>query len=324
MTGIFKANNPNNNFLLFIYGLLLKLPLFIFPQPAILQSSDGMLYKGLVHYGETNTGTPVLLSILGFILLFIQAVLFNKMVNDHRMLQRPNYLTGMSYLLVTSVFSEWFVFSAALVANTFLIWVWAKLCSLHNQPSPKTSIYNIGLAIGLASFFYQPSIVFVILFIVGMISIRPFRINEWMIGSLGLLTCFYFFAAWLFLTDRWEGFQLPTYEIALPQFNRTWWALTATIIVAATMLIGIYFIQSNMRRQVVQTRKSWYLIYFYLVVSAFVPFINAGSFNSWILVAVPSAILLAAAFFYPDKKWFPTLIHWALAAFYIAGSFYFR
>jgi hypothetical protein len=324
VTGIFKANNPNNNFLLFIYGLLVKLPLFIFPKPAILQTADGVLYKGLVYYGQTNTGTPVLLSILSFLLLFLQAVLFNKMVNDHRMLQRPNYLTGMSYLLVTSVFSEWFVFSSALVANTFLIWVWAKLCSLHNQPSAKTSIYNIGLAIGLAAFFYQPAIVFVFLFVVGMASIRPFRLNEWMIGLLGLLTSFYFFAAWLFLSNRWQGFELPSYQIALPQFNKTWLSLTAIIIVATTILIGIYFVQSNMRRQVVQTRKSWYLIYFYFVVAAFVPFINTNNFISWIIVAVPAAIMMAAAFFYPDKKWFPTLVHWALAGIYIAGAFYFR
>jgi hypothetical protein len=83
-------------------------------------------------------------------------------------------------------------------------------------------------------------------------------------------------------------------------------------------------VQSNMRRQVVQTRKSWYLIYFYFVVAAFVPFINTNNFISWIIVAVPAAIMMAAAFFYPDKKWFPTLVHWALAGIYIAGAFYFR
>jgi hypothetical protein len=32
VTGTFKANNPYNNFLLFIYGLVLKLPSFIHPE----------------------------------------------------------------------------------------------------------------------------------------------------------------------------------------------------------------------------------------------------------------------------------------------------
>lgn len=324
MTGIFKANNPNNNFLLFVYGLLLKLPFFVYPKPASTQAVDGVLYKGLVFYGQTQLGSPILLNIAGFLLLFIQAVSFNKMVNDHRMLQRPNYLTGMSYLLLTSVFSEWFVFSSALVANTFLIWIWSKLSTLHNQPSPKISIFNIGLAVGLAAFFYQPAIVFVFLFIIGLASTRPFRFNEWMIGLLGLLTCFYFFAVWLFLSGRWSSFEWPVYEVALPVFQKTWWTMTAIIVVALSMLMGVYFVQSNMRRQVVQTRKSWYLIYFYLLVAACVPFINAHSFTSWILVAVPAAVLVAAALFYPDRKWFPLLIHWVMVAIYITGAFYFR
>jgi hypothetical protein len=324
VTGIFKANSPNNNFLLFIYGLLLKLPFIIFPKPASLQPADGMLYRSLVHYGQTSLGTPALLNIFAVILLFIQAVMLNKMVNDHRLLQRPTYLTGMSYLLVTSVFSDWFVFSSALVANTFLIWVWSKLSSLHNQPSPKTSIFNIGLAISLAAFFYQPAIVFVLLFIIGMASTRPFRFNEWIIGVFGLLTPFYFFAVWLFLSGRWDSFVWPEYKVALPKFHQTPLALTAIILVATAMLIGIYFIQSNMRRQIVQTRKSWFLIYFYGIVAAFVPFINANSFDGWMLVSVPAAVLLAAALFYPDRKWFPLLVHWALVGIYIAGGYYLR
>lgn len=324
MTGIFKANSPNNNFLLFIYALLLKLPLFLFPKPALSQSADGLLYKGLVRMAETNIGTPVLVNILAFLLIYAQAVFLNKMVNDHRMLQRPNYLTGMSYLLLTSVFNEWFVFSSALVAATLLIWVWAKLCSLHNQPSPKTTIYNIGLAIGVAAFFYQPAIVFVLLFIVGMASTRPFRINEWMLGLLGLLTCFYFFAVWLFLSGGWASFKLPIYEIALPPFQKTWLNILTLILVGLAAVLGIYFAQRNMRRQIVQTRKSWFLLYFYVFVASLLPFVNAESFNNWILTAVPLAVLIASSLFYPDKKWFPLFIHWSMVGIYIAIAFYFR
>lgn len=324
MTGIFKANSPNNNFLLFIYALLVKLPLFIFPKPAVVQPADGILYTGLVRIFQTNLSTSVFVNILAFLLMFLQAIFFNKVVNDHRMLQRLNYLAGMSYLLITSVFSDWFLLSSALVASTFLIWVWSKLCTLHNQSSPKTTIYNIGLAISLAAFFYQPAIAFILVFIVGMASTRPFRFNEWMLGLLGLLTGFYFFGVWLFLSGKWSSFHWPLYEISLPMIQKSWHTFVALAIIGLSILLGIYFVQSNMRRQIVQTRKSWFLIYFYFVVAAFLPFINAGGFNNWILVAVPASLLVAASMFYPDKKWFPRLIHWALVAVYITSSFYFR
>jgi len=325
VTGIFKANNPNNNFLLFLYGLALKLPLFLFPQLPKLQSSDGILYKSFAAWMTGHFGkTPVVFSIISFILLFLQAVSFNKLVNDHRMLQRPNYLTGMSYLLITSLFSEWFALSAALITNTILIWVWSRLSTLHNNNAAKTTIFNIGLVIGLAAFFYQPSIVFVLLFIVGMAITRPFRLNEWLIGLVGILTSFYFFAAWLFISDKWKTYPLPRIQVSLPVFHETRWGLAALIMVLLAMLLGAFFIRSNMRRQVVQTRKSWQLIYLYLLVAALVPFLNSSNFNTWILAAVPASLIIGAAFFYPDKKWFPAVMHWGLVGLSVAIGYFIR
>ena len=267
---------------------------------------------------------PVVFSFITFLLLFLQAVSFNKLVNDQRMLQKPNYLTGMSYLLVTSLFSEWFALSAALMANTILVWVWSRLSTLHNNTAARSTIFNIGLVIGLASFFYQPAIVFTLLFIVGLGITRPFRLNEWLLGLIGILTSFYFYAAWLFLSDRWRVYKLPRVDVSLPSFHETRWAVAAIVVVLLTMLPGAFFIRNNMRRQVVQTRKSWQLIYLYFIVAAFVPFLNGNSFNSWILAAVPASLIIGAAFFYPDRKWFPLFIHWAMVALSVAVGYFIR
>lgn len=241
------------------------------------------------------------------------------------MLQRPNYLTGMSYLLITSLFAEWFSLSAALVVNTALIWVWSKLCSLHNNTAAKSTLYNIGLVVGLATFFYYPAITFSFLFIVGLAITRPFRLNEWLIGLVGLATAFYFFGAWLFLTGQWNTFIKPHVVLSVPRFFETKWASAALILVLITMLLGLFFIQSNMRRQIVQVRKSWQLVYLYLVVAALVPFLNGtNSFSSWILAAVPASLIVASAFFYPDKKWFPLVIHWGMVAISVAIAYFVR
>jgi len=91
------------------------------------------------------------------------------------------------------------------------------------------------------------------------------------------------------------------------------------------MLLGLFFIQSNMRRQIVQVRKSWQLVYLYLVVAALVPFLNGtNSFSSWILAAVPASLIVASAFFYPDKKWFPLVIHWGMVAISVAIAYFVR
>jgi Family of unknown function (DUF6427) len=326
VTGIFKANNPSNNFFLLLYGLALKLPLFLYPSLPALQSSDGPLYSSIMIWLKgTFSGAPVIFSFISFTLLFVQAIFFNKVVNDQRMLQKPNYLIAMAYLLITSLFSEWFALSAALMVNTALIWVWSKLCSMHNNNSAKSAIYNTGLVIGVACFFYYPSILFSILFMAGIAITRPFKLNEWLIALLGMLTAFYFFACWIFLTGQWNTYLWPHVKLSVPFFVQTRWAIAAVVLILLSMMLGLFFIQNNKRRQVVQTRKSWQLIYIYLVVTALVPFVNAAnSFNSFILMAVPVSLITGSAFFYPDKKWFPLLIHWSMAAICIAVAYFVR
>ena len=238
-------------------------------------------------------------------------------------MQRSNYLTGMSFLLVTSLFSEWNMLSAPLIINTLLIWVWAKMSGLHNNPQPKTSLFNIGIAIGLSTFFYFPSLAFAALIIFGLALTRPFKLAEWLIALLGIITPYYFLLAWVFLTDKWKGYKFPGFAVTNPKFNQTNWAYAAIIIVLFITVIGLFFIQQNFRRQLIQARKSWNLVYLYLIVAVFVPFVNAThTFEYWILCAVPLSAILGAAFLYPAKKWFPLLLHWLMVAFVIVISYF--
>lgn len=323
MIATFKANNPYNNFLLFVYGLVLKSAIFLHPVLPGNDVSAGVLYRYLLSFLSPINVSPFIYSLVSFLLLYIQATSLNAIVNAQRMLQKPTYLVGMSYLLITSLFTDWFHLSASLIVNTFLIWVWSKLCTLHNAPAPKTTVFNIGLAIGISTFFYYPSIIFLLLALVGLAIARPFKLPEWMMVLVGCLIPFYFYGSWLFLTGHWKNYKLPETGLMLPSFYESRWAFAAILLILVTTLIGIVFIQNNMRRQVVQTRKSWQLIYLYLLVAALVPFLNiAQGFTYWILTAVPLSLIVASAFFYPEKKWFPQVIHWTMIAIVIAISYF--
>jgi hypothetical protein len=324
VTGIFKANNPSGNAILFLYAIVLKLPMFLHLRSPQLQPLDGILYKSLLQIlnpiASTFTG---IYSVLTFILLFVQAIWFNKIVNEQRLHKQNNYLTGMSYLLVTSLFSDWFSFSAPLIVNSFMIWIWSKLCSLYNNPNAKAAIFNIGLATGIAAFMYFPSISFLLLILVGIAIARPFRLQEWLTILAGIFTPVYLFWAWLYLTDKTKTYRYPGFHFSYPHFFGNKWAYAALLIVFLATAIGLYFVNANMRRQVVQTRKSWQLLFLYIVVAALVPFINASiNFSYWILLAVPISPVIAASFFYPQKKLYATILHWAMFAIFVAIGFF--
>lgn len=324
MVATFKANNPYNNLLLLVYGLLLKLFMFLHPVIPVSQVTDGFLYKYLLKE-MTNVGKlfPVIFPVITFLLLFSQAISFNKLVNDNRLFQKANYLTAMSYLLITSLFSEWNILSAQLIINTLLIWVWARMSGLYNNPNPKSSLFNIGIAIGISTFFYFPSISFAILIVFGLVVTRPFKLAEWLIALLGIVTPYYFLLSWAFFTDRIKDYRFQGVFFSVPFFNKSVWDITAISIVLLLSIVGFYYIQKNLMRQLVQTRKSWNLVFLYFMVAFFIPFINANhTFNYWILCAVPLSVFIASAFLYPEKKLFPQILHWIMVLFVIVFSYF--
>jgi hypothetical protein len=324
VTGTFKANNPYNTFLLLVYGLLLKLPVLLQPKIPQPQAMDGFLYKLFLGWIKPfGSAFPVIYGIITFILLYTQAIGLNKVINDLRLMQKPNYLTAMSYLLITSLFTDWHTLSSPLIANSFIIWVWARMSSIYNDNNAKTALFNIGLAIGCSTFFYFPSLAFSALVIFGLAITRPFRLAEWVITLFGIITPYYFLMAIVFLTDSWKGYTFPGVAFTLPKFVQTKWAYVAIAIMLVTAAAGFLYVQQNFRRQLIQARKSWTLVFLFLLVSLCVPFINAtSSFNYWILCAPPLAALTGAAFLYSNKKIVPLIMHWAMVAIIIVVSYF--
>jgi hypothetical protein len=323
LVGIFKANNPFNTFLLFIYGLLLKLAWFISPHVPVIQDTDGFVFNEILHKLEsTGLQFPIIYPSLTYILLFTQAITFNKLINDQKMMQRANYLPAMSYLLITSIFPEWNILTAPLVINSLLIWVWARMSTLYSNTSPKTTLFNIGMMIGVSTFFYFPSLAFVLLIVFALIVSRPFILAEWFISILGIITPYYFLLSYLFLTDKLNDYKIPGFEISLPKFHQNYWELAGICLIILTFLIGGYFVQANFRKQLVQVRKRWSLLLLYLIVALFVPFINAThSFEYWILTAIPLSAYIGCGFLYPVKRWFPLVLHWLMVLVVLVVSY---
>lgn len=322
MVLIFKNNNPSNNLLLFFYALILKVPSFLEPFVPTADSMDGFLYRVILRR-LTELDIPSIFPVLSFILVYAQAIFLNRFVLTKRLNQKASYLPGMSLILITSLIPEWEQFSSTLIANTFLVWVISRLCILHNNATPKTLIFNIGLSIGLSSFFYFPSLGFIILVLISLIISRPFFLQEWLLFFIGIVIPYYFFASWVFLTDRTNNYQLPVIKVTRHlNFNNSWYFLAAAAMIIG-ILAGIYFIRKNLFRQLVQIRKSWNIIFVYLIISALVPFINNGGIrlDYWILTAIPAAFILAPAFVYPQKKWFPISLHWLFVAIILAFSY---
>jgi hypothetical protein len=125
----------------------------------------------------------LLFSVFSFTLLYGQALMLNYLVNEYRMTARQSYLTGMAYLMITSLLPEWNYLSAPLLASTFVIWMFIKLFRLYNSSNARAQVYNIGLLAGISSFIFLPSaLVLLLCIILGLMILKPFRLNEMLLS----------------------------------------------------------------------------------------------------------------------------------------------
>ncbi|MBC7949475.1 MAG: hypothetical protein H7Y42_16430 [Chitinophagaceae bacterium] len=325
MIGVFKQKNPANIIVLLVFGILIKLPIFMHPHVPVSRTADGVLFDAILRFLQpTGSTSPFIYPLLAFSLLFLQAFVLTRFINTQRMMNRPNYLPGMAYLLITSLLPEWNYFSAPLIINSILLLVLSGLFRIYNQPNAKGTIFNIGLALGVAGFLFVSSLTFVLWIFLAMAVMRPFRLNEWLLCILGITTPFYFYAIYIFFTDKWswDAF-LPHISIGVPSLEQSAWLAASVFLLMLPFLAGGYYVQDNLRKMLINVRKGWSLLLLYLLTALLLPFVNTSdTFENWVMAMVPMAAFHACTYLYPTVRILPQILFWVTVAFVLAYQYY--
>ncbi len=291
----------------------------------VVHENDNLIYRWLVGWlTSALSGVPVLFSLITFALLFTQATLLNRICNSIRLLPRPNYLVGMAYLLLTSLSKEGSQFSAPLLVNFCMIWVWYKMIKLYGNSAPKTSVYDIAVLVGLMPLIYSPALALVLLLGAALITTRPFHITEWMVALLGLITPYYFLGIILYLTGHFQANSIvPFMKLHMPHVPVLWWIGATIGLMALPVLMGAYYVQNSLGKTVIQVRKAWGLLIMFLLVAAVIALSGQrGSMTNWVLAFIPLAAFHGAAYFYIPSRGVAAFLHWVIFILAIFVNYY--
>lgn len=325
MIGVFKQKNPGNAFILLIYALILKFPLFLHSPAPLRQTEDNYLYRLILDVLAPLGGKQgFLYGFLAFLLLYLQASLLNRIANTIKLLPKPNFLFGMSFLLVTSMLPEWNQFSSTLLVNFLLIWIWYGMVRWYNSPKPMAAIFNTSLLVGILPLVYSPSVAYIVMVILAVIITRPMRVGEWVIAAIGFLSPYYFLLIILYLTDNWQpGGLLPIVSFHLPRLPTSLWITGGMVLMVVPFLVGGYLVQDNLNKMLIQVRKCWSLLLVILLVGLLIILVNPGNnYQHWLLSSIPIATFHAATYFYPVNRVFPLILHWLMFAFAIIVNYF--
>ncbi len=325
MIGTFKQKNPGNALLLLVYALVLKFSMFLHPVIPTIQEGDNYLYRFVLNTLQSFFNAPAFVfQLITFILLFTQATLFNRICNYQKILPKPNFLPGMCYILITSLLPSWNHFSAPLLINSIMIWVWYKMITLYNNEHASSSIFNIGILTGIVTLLYIPAVAFLLLLFFALIVMRPFRIREWLMGILGFTFPYYFLFIILFISNKWSWNDiLPKIAITIPSLPSSIWISVGMALLVIPFIIGGFFIQTNLNKILIQVRKSWGLLLMFLITSVIIILINhVNSYENWIVVVIPFAAFHAAAYFYSTDRILTSILHWFTFIFAMGVNYF--
>ncbi len=324
MIGIFRQKNPGNTLLLLLYGLVIKFPVLLNPAPALRQSEDHYLYNVLMGFLGPSELSPLFFSLLAVALLFIQAFLLNRLMILQKLFPKPGFLPAMVYLLISSFVPEWNQFSAPLLVNTLLIWIYYRMALLYNTHTPNGEVFNIGLLLGIASLFYEPAIVFLLLVPLALFVMRPFRIREWFIAFMGATMPYYFLGVILFLTDRftWQAI-LPAISLDLPDIPESIFITVAMVLLVLPFIAGGFYVQANLAKMLIQVRKNWSLMLLFMIISLLIILVSGGNrYVNWICCIIPLSAFHSALYYYTPGIWPARILHWLGVAFAIGINYY--
>ena len=308
MVFLFRDKSFVSVFFLIILCLLVHTHLLI-STPNIATAED----SGIISFVITNYLIALPKGMMGLLyiaIILLQAIRLNILLNEYKMFQYSGFTTAMSYILLTGFFSQWATISPALIANTFVIWIFIQLSKLYNNPSPKSLLFNTGLIIGAAILCYQPTAMLIAVVFFALVIVRPFIISEWFVLLIGIIMPFYIISALLFLNDKIN--LLPTFlprtkfGLIIPITDVWFWVSIAVI--AVLLIAGFITLTNNNNRMVIQIRKNWNIMTVMVVMLIIIPFIfyNAG-LQSAALSIIPLAAIIANIFLYPKKMLVPNL-----------------
>ncbi|PUZ27517.1 hypothetical protein GA0116948_103208 [Chitinophaga costaii] len=324
MIRFFRSGNPLTVLLLLIYTLVVKFFYLLHPSTYLADGSEGFLYELLVKWMQQVVGnSPYFFTCLTILILLVQALLFTKIINHHRLFTKPTYLPAMTYMLFTSLLNSWTVFSPVLLVNLIMLWVFSSLTDLYSRASVRDVVFNTGFAIGIASLIYFPSVIFLLLLLISLLIMRAFRLAEWILGLLGLICPIYLLGTYLFLTDRLPLlFRIPNIGISNPFVNdyKVW---GAAVVCLLFFVLGWLLLQGALKKMLIQGRKIWSMSLVFVAVALLVPFFGLHfSPAYWLLAVLPISMFGGNVFWSIRNDTIANAVHFLVLAYVLVMQFF--
>lgn len=300
MYRFFKNNNPFVVIALFILLLLMKQQALLHPVMPIALPNH-LIFESILKLLPLSAMGYTMIAV---IMVFLQAIYLNYIAERHKLFGKPGSFVALMYITLTSLYPAFNYFSEPLLINWFVILAIDIMLSFPKTLQPNKKLFNAGFAISIPAILQAPALGFICLLIFGYLLLRSYRSKELVVAVLGYLTPFYFLAVILYLIDHLSFFtHLPELGFDMHLLSASRIYLAGTLMGVLMLLIaGSYAFQLSSPRMTIYVRRSWFLIYIYLIIAIAVTLLAVSALRAEWLLVLPALSLIVAQVFYMENN----------------------
>lgn len=308
MINQFRQLNPINLLFLLAYTFLMRIAIFYETPSQLNFDFLEPFARLLINIDLDNAFSASANIFFAAVIVFSQALIFNRVINNHNLLAKPSFLPALMYITGMSLFMPFMILSPALIANFLLIWVIDKFLKLGKSANSITTVFDIGMIIGVGTLIYFPFMAMLLMIFLALLLFRSFNWREWIAGLVGFITVFFFLAVFYYWRDNLSSF----YQIWKPLGNKfpsvfqvNYNDYLVLIPVAIIIVLASLQLRENFFRSFISTRKGFQLLFFMFIVAG-ASFYLKPNFRIWhfLLCVPPGSVLLAYYFSNAKKRWF--------------------
>ena len=237
--------------------------------------------------------------------LFLIVFFFINFIVSKNNLTYDNSYAFLFYLLIINTFLEYFINIEVLIFNVLNLFFLRKLYSLQSLKGVFKKLFDAGFWLGIMFLIHPFSLVFFFLIYISLIVYKKVRFQTILIPFIGFLVPVFFFFTYCFWFDKTEDFFglflfFSTYDYSLYLENSF---LIPFLIFGLFFLISI-ILKTPKALSVNNTfKKSWIVLLFhFLTTLSFLIFNPTRNGSELLLLAFPSAIIIANGFELIAKK----------------------
>lgn len=309
MTYLFRHTNPLS---LILLAILAGLPLFNPWSISPISTPQGysLVFDWLMRFfGWMHPEKGIASQLLIVLAIFVESLFLNKVVSDHKLMEKPGYLPALSFILLNGLMPN-AMLPSAIIVNALLILTFKLMVASYKQ----NRSFNILLLIGfLSGFIASLNTSYLLIYLwssIAVLIMRPLSLREWLLITAGFVLPFYFLASGLYLFDQLDMSKVfPSYKLHFSIPRMSILKGIALISFLALPLIGLAKAGDKLGKMVLQVRKSYLItIILWLNCAVIIVLHLHGALFHTSLFLVPSAILLAPFFGTFKRDFIPNLL----------------